>query len=169
GSRARAHAAPPTIGVMPAGLALAFGNVEVGATSTAQSVTATNNGDAPLTISSATFTAGGSDYTLNGVSGVVLSPTQSTTWMIACRPSAQDSRPGMSHISSDSFNNAMIDVALTCTGTQGNLTTIPTSHDFGGVVVGSSVPFMFQLKNTGNLAVSNITGALADTTKGYSF
>src|SRR5262245_16786701 len=55
---AQGHAAAPQIGVMPAGLALAFGNVEVGATSATQSVTATNNGDATLTISSATLSAG---------------------------------------------------------------------------------------------------------------
>src|SRR5262249_33930993 len=141
----------------------------VGATSATQSVTATNNGDAALTISSATLTAGSGDYTLTGVSGVTLTPTQSTTWMIACRPSAQDSRPGTFHIVSDSLTNSMIDVSLTCTGQQGVLTTIPASHDFGGVVVGASVPFPFQLKNTGNVTVNNITGALADTTKGYVF
>ncbi|HEY6178645.1 MAG TPA: choice-of-anchor D domain-containing protein, partial [Kofleriaceae bacterium] len=163
------HAAAPQIGVTPAGLALSFGSVEVGATSTAQSVTATNNGDATLTISSATISAGSADYTLSGVASGTLPPTQSTTWMIACRPSAQDSRPGIFHIVSDSVTNSTIDVALSCTGQQGVLTTIPTSHDFGGVIIGSSVPFNFQLKNTGNVTVANITGALADTTKGYVF
>jgi len=59
--------------------------------------------------------------------------------------------------------------AVTGIGDQGVVATTPTSHDFAGVPVGMMVPFNFTLKNTGNVPINNLTGALADTTKGYVF
>src|SRR5215510_192679 len=76
--------------------ALAFGHVDVSTPSTAQSVTVTNTGDATLTISSATFTAGGSDYVIvtGPTTTTTLAHNATATWTIACKPSAQGPRPG---------------------------------------------------------------------------
>jgi len=149
-----------------------FPNTEVGSTSPSQTLTATNTGDAPLVISSATLTSGTADYTVAGLSGVTLNKGESTNWNVACAPSAQSvpgPLPGNFQITSNSSTGGTTNVPLSCTGEKGIVTTIPTSHDFGGVPVGTSVPFNFTLKNTGNVPINNITGALADTTKGYTF
>jgi uncharacterized protein (TIGR03382 family) len=159
----------PQINVAPA--SLTFANTEVGRTSGAQTVTATNSGNTPLTISSATFSTGAGDYTIvTGQSGLqTIAPSTSASWDIACRPSAQGPRAGKFRIVSDSLTGSPTDVALTCTGEQGIVTTIPTSLDFGPVAQGTTKQLTFTLKNTGNVPISGITGALDNTTIGYQF
>jgi hypothetical protein len=147
-----------------------FPNTGVRSTSTSQTLTAINTGGAVLVISNAALTTGTADYiVLTGVTGTTLNPGQSTSWDIACKPSTLGSRPGNFQITSNSSTGGTTNVPLFCTGEEGIITTIPTSHDFGGVAVGTSVPFNFTLKNTGNVTITNLTGALADTTKGYTF
>jgi len=147
----------------------AFPNTEVGSTSPPQTLTATNTGDAALVISSATLTSGTADYTVAGLSAVILNKGESTNWNIACAPSAPNARPGNFQILSNSSTGGTTDVTLSCTGEEGIVTTIPTSHNFNVVTVGTSVPFSFTLKNTGNVTITGLTAALADTTKGYTF
>jgi hypothetical protein len=161
----------PQISVAPATLALAFATTEVGRTSTAQTVTATNTGNIPLTISSTTLAAGAADYTIvTGQTGSQsIAPGANATWSIACKPSAQGARPGTFRIASDSTTGATTDVALTCTGQQGVGATTPTSLAFGGVAAGTTKPLTFMLQNTGNVPITGITAVLDKTTIGYQF
>src|SRR5215510_10942339 len=106
---------PPAISVDNS--ALAFGNVDMvgSGTSTAQSVTATNTGDATLNISSATFTTGGLDYIIvSGPSTAALAHNATATWSIACKPSVQGPHNGTFTIASNASNTPTLDVALTC-------------------------------------------------------
>jgi hypothetical protein len=163
---------PPTplISVAPTG-PVQFADTEVGATSSDQSVTATNVGNSPLIISSATFSSGAGDYTLvSGVGGVTLQPNDSTIWKIACRPSAKDTRNGTFRIASNSGSvSTNTDVALTCKGLQGLPSTSAPSHNFGDVLQGATQSFNVTLTNTGNISIDNITATFSDTTKGYVF
>ncbi|TMQ17741.1 MAG: choice-of-anchor D domain-containing protein, partial [Deltaproteobacteria bacterium] len=80
----------PQIMVTPAGKSLAFGAIDVNQPSTAQPVTVLNNGNAPLLISSVSFTAGSGDYTMTGpnLPLTLLTTDPAVTWMVACKPSA---------------------------------------------------------------------------------
>jgi outer membrane protein OmpA-like peptidoglycan-associated protein len=151
----------------------AFGNIEVGATSTAQMVTATNTGTADLTLTNAVFTSGIGDYTASGATvgaqTTTITAGSSVTWMVACAPSALGSRPGNFRVTtSNSYTNAIQNVTLTCTGQQGVLAVSPTSIDFGPVRAGNTSTLSVTVKNNGNVSVSGITATLSSTTVGYS-
>ena len=162
----------PQISAAPA--SLDYASIEVGSSS-AMVLTATNTGAAPLTISAASITAGAADYTVTlGTAGMqTVPPSGSATWTIRCNPSAPGPRPGTFRIASDSFTGATTDVALTCTGLQGVLTTTPATTvgspiDFGGVSVGTTDTRSFILKNSGNVTITGLTGVLAPANVGYT-
>ena len=166
-------------GVAPdltAPMTLALGNVEVGKTSTIQTLTVMNTGTAPLTITDASFAAGAADYTaLAGTLGAQLTMIPvggSTTWDLVCNPQGQGSRPGTFRIASNSFMEATVDVGLTCTGQQGALvvSVAPsgTTIDFGSVPQDTVVTRAFTLRNTGNLPVTGIAAAVNPANQGYS-
>src|SRR6185295_9890514 len=159
--------APVLSVVVPSG-PLAFGDVEVGVTATPQTVTVRNTGSATLNFTSAGFTANGGDYVLTGTTPATLAPNQSTSWTIACRPTARSTRNGNFRVVSDSVLDTTTDVGLTCNGLQGVLTLGETSHNFGGVAQGSTATFDVTLQNTGNVAIRNLAAAFSDTTKGYA-
>ncbi|HWU90109.1 MAG TPA: choice-of-anchor D domain-containing protein, partial [Kofleriaceae bacterium] len=157
-------------------MTLSLGGVEVGKTSTAQTLTVTNNGTATLTITNASFTSGGADYVaMTGTTGAQMTmvpPGGSTTWDIVCTPTAQGSRPGTFRIASNAFMKATVDVGLTCTGQQGALvvSVAPsgTTIDFGSLAEGNVATRNFTLRNTGNLPVTNIAAVVNPANKGYS-
>ena len=153
---------------------LAFGTVEVGATSTAQVITVTNTGTSDLTIADAGFSAGATDYAvplgITGAQTTVIGPGMNTTWSVACAPIGQGSRPGTFRIVTNSGGTAgqNSDVSLTCTGLRGRLTIAATSHDFGAVSAGSTASQTFTLSNTGNVAVNTISATVSNTMLGYA-
>ncbi len=165
----------------PSATTLAYGNVDVGDTATGQMLTVTNNGTYPLTISAAFLQSGAADYTVTaGTTGnplgtaITVQPSQSTSWTIACKPTAMNARNGTFRITSN--HNGTVgttqDVALTCNGQQGSLVflTPPANpYDFGGVREGDTVQQTFTLRNNGNVAVNNITVAFTGTGTGYTF
>jgi len=147
---------------------LTFGHVEVGGTSTAQTVTATNTGTAVLTISDASFFAGGTDYTATGVTGTTLNPGAATSWDISCAPSLRGTRNGTFRITSNATGAPTSDVALTCTGDQGALATNLATLAFGSVARGSTKTLPFTLSNPGNVTVTVTSAAITGGT-GYTF
>ncbi|MGE0549379.1 MAG: choice-of-anchor D domain-containing protein [Kofleriaceae bacterium] len=160
----------PTASVDPT--SLAFGTVEVGTQSAGQSVTVTNTGTSDLSITAAALTAGAADYNIlagptpTAGSPTVLGPSESVAWTLACEPTTFGNRPGNFRITSNSSAGAQINVGLTCSGHQ--LTISPATFDFGGVRQGEIETHNFTLTNNGNVAVSNITAMLSNTTAGYS-
>ncbi|MGE3544718.1 MAG: choice-of-anchor D domain-containing protein, partial [Kofleriaceae bacterium] len=160
----------PTASVDPT--SLAFGTVEVGTQSAGQTITVTNTGGSDLSITAAALSSGAADYVV--VSGadptagspLVLGPTESAVWTLACAPSTFGNRPGNFRVTSNSSAGAQINVGMTCSGHQ--LTISPASFDFGGVRQGEVATHNFTLTNNGNVAVSNISAMLSSTTAGYS-
>jgi uncharacterized protein (TIGR03382 family) len=165
-------------GVIPALISISptppviFADTEVGRTSVARTLTATNIGGTPLSITSAAFQTGAGDYARQaGVSAITLQPNASTTWDIACTPSARGPRNGTFRILSNSSIGATSDVALQCNGLQGEVATSQgaTVINFGDVQQGQNVPRTFTLRNDGNIAIRNLTATLSSTTQGYVF
>jgi outer membrane protein OmpA-like peptidoglycan-associated protein len=167
---------PPISALDPT--SLSFGAIEVGNMATGQMVTLKNDGGAPLTITAAgLLPAGAADYTVTGTTGtglsVTLQPTQSTSWTIACKPSTHGSRSGTFRITSNHNGAAGTNqnITLSCTGQQGVLAfdTPPANpFDFGGVRENETRMQAFTLRNTGNVAVTNISVAFTGTGTGYS-
>jgi outer membrane protein OmpA-like peptidoglycan-associated protein len=161
----------------PSALALAFGNIDVGDTSTAQTLTVMNTGTYPLSINAAFLQSGAADYIVTGTTGMAVSitvqPMQSVSWTIACRPSVMGARPGTFRISSN-HNGAATNqnIGLTCTGLLGQLvflTPPPNPYDFGGVREGDMITQNFTLRNSGNAPINNIAVAFTGTGTGYTF
>jgi hypothetical protein len=159
--------AVPQINVAPT--SLAFSSVDVGATSATKRVTATNTGTGTLTITSATLTAGGSSYTVSGITGsqTVVS-ANSVHWDIACQPQAAGTANGTFQIVSNSATGSTANVDLTCSGDLGGITTNTSSLPFGTVLLNDNQTQTVTLTNTGNVAVTGITGTFDKPTIGYS-
>ena len=146
---------------------LPFGDVEVGANET-QTLTITNNGTAPLAITSA-ISSGAAYSVTAGNTGAQSVPAGGTAqWTIACTPSGPAGFTGSFTIASNAFNDPSFVVPLTCTGREGVLVVNPTAINFMGVPENTSQQRSFTLTNTGNLAVSGITAVFSTTTAGYT-
>ncbi|HEX4419657.1 MAG TPA: choice-of-anchor D domain-containing protein [Kofleriaceae bacterium] len=146
----------------------AFGHVDVGTTSPTQRITAKNTGTDTLTISSAAVVTTPSNYAVTGTTGTqMVAPGGSVNWDIGCKP-AQGTADDTFRITSN--GSAMpTDIAMTCTGDRGVLAVDKTTLDFGALGLNTNKTLPVVLSNTGNVAVTGITAALASATKGYSF
>lgn len=152
---------------------LAFNTIEVGDTSGEQTLTVTNTGSAPLSISSAVLTGNQSDYEIvEGELGAqtVGTPNGTAMWKIRCKPTTHGSRNTTFRISSNSDADATSthDVTLACTGSRAFLVASPTSLDFMGVPIGNTATRTFTLTNNGNLPVNNVTATFSNPNAGYS-
>ncbi len=149
--------------------AMNFGAIDVGSTGMAKTVTITNDGNRPLTISSAALTAANASWTIeaNGTGPVAVGATRVFT--INCAPQVHGSLNATFRVASNSLpDNAVIDTALTCTGNRGLLTLNDTDHDFGGVIVGQTRDQAFTITNGGNVAVTNVNVAISGPGVGYT-
>jgi outer membrane protein OmpA-like peptidoglycan-associated protein len=147
----------------------AFPDTDVGATSIGQTLTARNTGTADLVITDVAFQTGDNDYALlSGITDVTLEPNETTSWSIACEPSARGLRNGTFRITSN-VTGGTTDVALSCTGLQGVVATNPTNHNFQQVEQGSTEQLTFALRNDGNTPITGLAGTLAGAAQGYVF
>lgn len=144
---------------------LDLGGVNVGVTSAAQSVTLTNNGTAPLTISNITV----STPFANAVSGTCSTAAQvpvsgSCTIIVNFTPTATGAATG-TIIITDNANGILTStqqVNLTGTGTAPNAAITPPSLDFGNVILGGTSAIQSAtLTNNGDgpLTISTIVTA----------
>ena len=152
--------APPHPSVTATPNPLDFGSQPVGATSSARSITITNDGNVTVTFSG--IVAGGPAATDFAVSGNTctgsLQPSRTCTLGFTFTPSAAGDRNASETLSTDSALQLVIQVAGTGTQASGSLS--PASLDFGQQGVGtSSAARALTLKSTGNaaLTISGIT------------
>lgn len=120
---------------------LSFGSVMIGQTSPVLITTLTNTGNAPLTITSDSLSAG--DFKWGGQSTHtcnynILAPGASCTYSAQFKPTATGTRTGTITINSTA-SNSTLSLPLSGIGTTvGTLSVAPTTLSMGSVVVGQS-------------------------------
>ena len=152
-----AVASGSTLGANPG--SLNFNSVVVGSSSQ-QTITLTNSGNATITINQVTTTGPGFSSTgLN--SGQQIAAGATATFTPKFAPTATGAASGNVAITSNATNGTL-NIPLSGTGTQGALSASPASINFGAVLVGASASVPVTLTNTGTAAVSisahSITG-----------
>ena len=143
---------------------LTFGDVTVN-TASAQPVTLTSTGTAPVTINSATLSGAG--FTVSGATlPATLNPNQSLTLNVQFDPTAAGAATGQLTIQSNSATNSTAVVNLSGTGTavsSPQLTVSAASLTFGDVTVNTASTQPVTLTSTGTAPVTinsaTLTGA----------
>jgi len=136
---------------------LSFGNVDVGFSSAAQTVTITNNTTVATAISGVTVTG---DYAETTTCGTTLAAGGSCTVSVVFTPTATGTRTGTLSILSG--GTAVVTVALTGNGVDFTITIAPTS---GTVIAGLSVTPKVTITPEGGFN-ANITVSCATTAAG---
>jgi Abnormal spindle-like microcephaly-assoc'd, ASPM-SPD-2-Hydin len=147
---------PPNPGTVTANpTSLSFGSVQVGKDQSL-SETLTNTGGANVTISQANVT--GSGFNISGLTPpLVLTPGQSFTFSALFAPVAAGSSSGAISITSNASDPSLT-IPVAGTGlASGQLSVVPTSINFGNVVVGTNSQQTGTLMATGaSVTVSSV-------------
>jgi hypothetical protein len=156
----------PQAGVLsPSSTTVAFGNVNVGSTTT-QSVTVTNTGTAAVNIASAQISGAG--FTVVGGNPSAAVPVgQSVTVQLQYAPTTRGAASGTFTVTSDA-SNSPLSVSLSGTGMQPALTISPSSLNFSNVVVGQTSTQTVTLTNSGNSGLTMNLATLSGTGFGMS-
>jgi hypothetical protein len=156
----------PVASVAPT--SLAFGNVGVGASAPAQTVTVSNTGTQSLALTSLAL-GGASPGQFARTGGTCVPPqtipvTGSCTAQIVYSPTSAGGAAASLNVSSDGGSPS---VALSGTGVQPIATAAPTSLCFGDVTVGSSAPAQtVTVSNTGTQSLALTSLALGGASPG---
>ena len=145
-----------TLSASPA--AVAFGNVNAG-TSANQTVTVTNTGNSPATISQ--VSVAGANLTASGISApLTLAPSQTAILTLKYSPAAAGSLNGL--ITLTNAQGPATTLSVTGAAVQGNLAVTPGSLSFSNVITGASSSQSVQIINSGNssltISQANLTG-----------
>lgn len=149
--------AGPSASITPG--SLLFGEQCVGAPGDTKQITISNNGDAPMNVSSVTLTgANPSDFTLSGAAGQTLGPGASMKVGVRFLPIASGDRSATVRIGSDAPSSPN-DVPVSGSGVTRILEITPTSLAFGDTRTGNTADeLVLSLASTGSSPVT-ITGA----------
>jgi hypothetical protein len=147
---------PEQVAVLSAGAVVtgsgAFGNVVVGAEAT-QSYTVTNNGNAPLVFAAGAVTLAGANanqwsLTVNTCSGQTIPAGGTCTVTARFAPTSAGAKSATLRFS-DNAPDSPHTVSLAGRGISATFSAAPSSHDFGGVRVGTtSTAQTFTISNT---------------------
>ena len=146
-------ATPSPLTIAP--IALDFGSVQLGATSTLP-LQITNTSTTPATFNSI-FTTG--DYTATGTCptpGDPLAPATTCTEQITFTPTQTGTRTGTISIAT-SLSALPINAPLTGIGIQSHLQITPSALDFASIAIGASANLTLTLANSGSAPVTNIS------------
>jgi hypothetical protein len=135
--------------------ALAFNSVAVGS-STTQTVTVNNTGNAALNITAAGIS--GSGYTTNLSAPVTIGAGAMSTFTVTYAPTSEGSASGSVSLTSNAPGSPAT-IGLSGTGLQAQPAANPTTASFSSVAVGSSNSQPITLRNNGNttLTISQVT------------
>jgi hypothetical protein len=127
-----------------------------------QPETLTNTGGSNLTISQAS--AGAAGFSTTGLNvPLTLTPEQSVSFSVTYTPQSAGTTSGSLTVVSDA-SNPNVTVSLSGTGTaNGQLSVTPTSHNFGNVVVGTTLSTTATLTAAGSSVV--VSGASMSTSE----
>jgi hypothetical protein len=133
---------------------LSFGLLQIGLSSSPQTVTVTNVSSHSVTFSSITSSG---DYPESNTCPTTLTASQNCTITVTFTPTASGTRNGAITLKDNSPGSSSQTISLTGTGETLALGFTPSSLNMGSVVVGSSVSMNATLTNDGSASV-NITG-----------
>lgn len=130
---------------------LNFGSIPVGS-SASQSVTLSNSGGTTLSISGASISGAGFQFT--GLTlPLTLNPSQNTSFTVSFNPLSAGSASGALTISSDA-SDSVLNLSFSGTGissgSPGQLSVTPSSFSLGNIVLGTSGTASGSLSATGN-------------------
>jgi hypothetical protein len=143
--------------ISPSNNAFQFGSVTVGTTTTPQTLTITNTGNAALVINGATVSGGNaSDFAVANtcpIGGTGLGQNLSCTINMTFKPSAMGNRSTVLVISSSDPVTPVLNISLSGFGTQSTAVVLPASLTFPLQLVNTtSAVQTVTLSNTGNVA-----------------
>jgi FtsP/CotA-like multicopper oxidase with cupredoxin domain len=147
---------------------LAFGNVPLATTSTAQGVTLTNTGTSPLTVAISLAGANPGDFAQTNACGTSLAAGSSCSISLTFHPTLAGARSASLVITTNDPLNPTLTVLLNGTGTSAGAVVAPTSLTFAGQLVNTtSAAQTVTLSNSGTAPLTingiTITGAFAQT------
>jgi hypothetical protein len=148
---------------------LAFGNQSVGTTSTAQSLTLSNTGNAALSITSVALTGNNAgDFAQTNTCGNSVAAGANCTISVTFTPSASGSRTASVSITDNASGSPQtVSLSGTGAGTGALVSLSATSLAFGNQPIEvSSTTQTVTLSNTGNAALSITSLALTGTNAG---
>jgi len=149
-----------------------FGDVDLTFSTATQTITITNTGSQALSITTAVVQVNPSVYTvMTGMTGAQSVPVGGMAqWQLVCTPALQGANAGQFRIVSDSATSSTLNIALACNGVRGNFFANPPSVDFGPVPQNVLATVNVNVSNTGNRALTGISGAIIQTAgQGYNF
>ena len=162
--------AAPVVGPLPA--SLTFGNVQINTTSTAQTITVSNTGNATLILSTISLSG---DFAKSGgtcANGGSVAPAANCTILVTFKPTVAGARTGTLTIT-DNAAGSPRNIALAGTGTTAPLPTatlLPAKLTFTNQAVNTtSIAQLATLKNTSASAVLNITSIRIGGTNSADF
>ncbi len=143
---------------------VSFGDWGFGGAPASRTVTLSNTGNAPLTVSGGTTTG---PFGISGLAGRVVNPGQNIQIPITFSPPAPGSHTGTFFLHSDAPGSPH-QVALTGNGVSPQLALAPATLTFPPVIVGEqSAPLSFDLDNGGtaplNVLAPTMTGPFTTT------
>ena len=144
-------------GISADATSVAFGAVTVGTTPQAQTVTVTNSGTAPLTVSGLALTgANAADFTASGCAAAV-APGGTCSVVVTFTPGATGARAATLTVASNAPGAAPA-IALSGTGVQALVTLAPASLAFGSVNVGATATAQTVTVSNPGTAPLTVTG-----------
>ncbi|MGC1835619.1 MAG: choice-of-anchor D domain-containing protein, partial [Candidatus Acidiferrales bacterium] len=149
-------ATAPQLSISPA--SVSYGNVAVGS-SVPQTITLTNSGNGTLTVTQAS--ASGTGFSVGGASWpMTINAGSSGSFSAVFAPTSAGAATGSISVVSNAPGSPAA-IALSGTGTQGQLGASPASVNFGSVNVGSSGSQTVTLTNSGSasLTISQATAS----------
>jgi outer membrane protein OmpA-like peptidoglycan-associated protein len=149
----------PIIAVDP--LSINFGSIPQGQSSPASVVTATNNGNISLIISSVSL-SNTADFRFNGSTSVTVPAGGSTTWDVFCTPSTTGTRTGNFTITSDDPSSPTVNVALSCEGISSPISLNPAAT-FPDTYINDTSAITIRVRNDSSVSVTvnSITPSLS--------
>ena len=148
-----------------AGLAISpasfnFGSVQVGSTGSA-TITLTNSGNESVSINQAS--AAGTGFSAIGLApGATIAAGQSTTFTAQFTPTTPGSASGSISVASNAPNSPLT-VALSGSGSQAQISAIPSTAGFGNVSTGTSNSQTISLTNNGTASLVVSHAAVSGT------
>ena len=163
--------AAPTINLNPS--SLAFGSVNAGTTSAAQTSAIQNTGTAVLTVTAIALCAGTSaefGFTAPATPFTVAAGG-SANLSVTYAPTGAGTDTGCIAVTSNASNSPTANLAVSGTGvTAPKIAVAPTSLSFGNVTVGGAPGSQtFQISNTGNATLTGTVTRAAGTSTEFAF